>query len=235
MPCVAQEAQKTQEEQVPAETTLDLTAEASNPVPKRRATLLTPSQVLSKQLAHARMLERATVTQRRLQTKTWAAKPPKGSVNKWQPPKGKKPAAKPMPPSFPAPKPPAARPKPPAMPRQGDRSHQQGERSHLQGDRSAQQGYPSQGDQEKVLWHIDFREPPEQNSVLRLALFPLKSRQQPQFLILSSLVQLVMRPAVGATVVLITSCTQDHTIRNWAVWDRSVEKVPAGGRQQRQL
>ena len=205
MPCVAQEAQ------VPAEATvvLALTADASKPLPKKRTApplrLLTPSQVLSKQLAQARTLERATATQRRQQAKTWAAKTPKGSVNKWQPSRGKKPVAKAMPPTYAAPKPPAGRPKPPPPP------------------------------QEKVLWHVDLRETAEQNTVLRQALFQLKSRQQPKFLIVSSLVQLVMRPAVGATVGLITSWTQDHTIRNWAVWDPSVEKVPAGGRQQRQL
>ena len=168
MPCVAQEAleaQEAQEAQVPAEATgvLDLTAHASKPLAKKRTAppvrLLTPSQVLAKQLAQARTLERATATmqahekQKRQQAKTWAVKTPKGSVNKWQPSKGKKPVAKAMPPTYAAPKPPAGRPKPPPPP------------------------------QEKVLWHVDLRETAEQNTVLRQALFQLKSRQQPKFLI----------------------------------------------------
>ncbi len=171
MPCVAQEAQ------VPAAAivvpSLEADAEpepaqSSKAHPKKRAApplrLLTPVQVLSKQLAQARTLERATATmqghakQKRQQAKTWAAKTPKGSVNRWQPPRGKKPDAKAMPPSFAPPKPPPGRPTPPPPPRQP-------------------------GDQEKVLWHLDLRGAAEQNTVLRQALFPLKSRQQPKFLI----------------------------------------------------
>ena len=141
-------------------------AESRKGQPKAKAAsklrLLTQTQVLSKQLARARTLDRAAAAmqgnakQKRQQAKTWV--PPtaktrqpqvqlaRGSVNKWQPPRGKKPDAKAMPPSFAVPKPPQGRPQPPPLPRQP-------------------------GDQEQVLWHVDLRGAADQNTVLRHALF----------------------------------------------------------------
>ena len=141
-------------------------AESSKGQPKAKAAsrlrLLTQTQVLSKQLARARTLDRAAAAmqgnakQKRQQAKTWVpptaktrqpqAQPARGSVNKWSAPKGKKPDAKSMPPSFAPPKAPSQRPQPPPLPRQPE-------------------------DQEQVLWHVDLRGAADQNTVLRHALF----------------------------------------------------------------
>ena len=177
MPCVAQEAQVPAAALVVPSLVADAEPEAAQSTkgqPKAKAApklrLLTQTQVLSKQLARARTLDRAAAAmqgnakQKRQQAKTWV--PPtaktrqpqaqlgRGSVNKWQPPKGKKPDAKAMPPSFAPPKPPPGRPQPPPLPRQP-------------------------GDQEQVLWHVDLRGAADQNTVLRQALFQLKGPKQP--------------------------------------------------------
>ena len=127
--------------------------------PKLR--LLTQTQVLSKQLARARTLDRAAAAmqgnakQKKLQEKIWVPphaktqqpemRPTRGSVSKWCHAKSKKPEAKKMPPSYAPPKAPAHRPKPPPSPRQPD--------------------------QEDVLWHVDLRGAGDHNNVLRHALF----------------------------------------------------------------
>ena len=169
MPCVAQEAQVPAAALVVPSLVADAEPEAAQSTkgqPKAKAApklrLLTQTQVLSKQLARARTLDRAAAAmqgnakQKKQQAKTWVpptaktrqpqAQPARGSVNKWSAPKGKKPDAKSMPPSFPPPKAPSQRPQPPPLPRQPE-------------------------DQEQVLWHVDLRGAADQNTVLRHALF----------------------------------------------------------------
>ena len=169
MPCVAQEAQVPAAALVVPSLEADAEPEAAQSTkgqPKAKAApklrLLTQTQVLSKQLARARTLDRAAAAmqgnakQKKQQAKTWVpptaktrqpqAQPARGSVNKWSAPKGKKPDAKSMPPSYPPPKAPSLRPQPPPLPRQPE-------------------------DQEQVLWHVDLRGAADQNTVLRHALF----------------------------------------------------------------
>ena len=169
MPCFAQEAQVPAAALVVPSLEADAEpepAESMKGQPKAKAApklrLLTQTQVLSKQLARARTLDRAAAAmqgnakQKRQQAKTWVpptaktrqpqAQPARGSVNKWSAPKGKKPDAKSMPPSYPPPKAPSLRPQPPPLPRQPE-------------------------DQEQVLWHLDLRGAADQNTVLRHALF----------------------------------------------------------------
>ena len=140
-------------------------AESRKGQPKAKAAsrlrLLTQTQVLSKQLARARTLDRAAAAmqgnakQKKPQAKTWVppiaktrqpqTRPARGSVSKWSHPRGKKPDAKAMPPSYAPPKAPSLRPQPPPVPRQPD--------------------------QEDVLWHVDLRGAGPHNDVLRHALF----------------------------------------------------------------
>ena len=168
MPCFAQEAQ------VPAAAIVVPSQEAdaepepapsTKGQPKKKAApplrLLTQTQVLSKQLARARTLDRAAAAmqgyakQKKQQAKTWVppiaktrqpqTRPARGSVSKWSLPRGKKPDPKAMPPSYAPPKAPSLRPQPPPVPRQPD--------------------------QEDVLWHVDLGGAGDHNNVLRHALF----------------------------------------------------------------